>query len=109
MTVRSTARPTAAGSGSETWEVTCRKPLSNASCSIASVVTVAESGSPPPSVFESVRKSGTTSCCSKANMRADAPHRRLRLVEDEQHPALLAALLERRPCSRRAAGRCRPR
>ena len=73
MTVRSTARPTAAGSGSETWEVTCRKPLSNASCSIASVVMVADSGRPPPSVLESATKSGTTSCCSKANIVPTRP------------------------------------
>ena len=89
--------------------MTCRKPLSKASCSIASVVTVADSGSPPPSVFDSVTKSGTTSCCSKANIVPTRPIAGLRLVDDEQHPAVLAALLEPAPCSRRAAGRCRPR
>ena len=72
-TVWSTARPTAAGSGSETCEVTWRKPLSAASCSIASVVTVAESGRPPPSVFESVRTSGTTSWRSNANSAPTRP------------------------------------
>ena len=93
-TVSSTARPTAAGSGSDTCEVTCRKPFSNASSSIAAVVTVADSGSPPPSVFDSVTKSGTTSCCSNANSVPDPAERGLRLVGDQQHAALVAQLRE---------------
>ena len=96
ITVRRTARPTAAGSGSDTCEVTCRKPLSNASCSIASVVMVADSGRPPPSVLESATKSGNDVVLLEGEHRADAAERRLRLVDDEQHPALFAALLERR-------------
>jgi hypothetical protein len=76
--------------------VTCRKPFSNASASIASVVIVADSGSPPPSVLDSATKSGHHVVLLEREHRPHAAERRLRLVDDEQHPALLAALLEPR-------------
>ena len=56
----STARAAAAGSGSDTCEVTWTKPRSWQVSSIAALVTTAPIGMPPPSVLESTRKSGTT-------------------------------------------------
>ena len=61
ITTSSTASATAAGMGSETCEVTWVKPISKQRSSMSGVVTMAETGTPPPSVFDSTRKSGTTS------------------------------------------------
>ncbi len=60
-TTSSTAWAAAAGSGSETCEVTWTKPSSKQRSSISGVVTTADTGMPPPSVFDRTRKSGTTS------------------------------------------------
>ena len=61
-----TVRPTDATSGSDTCVVKKRYPASKARSSISALVTTAESGSPAPSVLESVRMSGTTPSCSNA-------------------------------------------
>ena len=58
-TTSSTASAAAAGSGSDTCDVTCMKPRAWHSSSILALVTTAPTGTPPPSVFESTRKSGT--------------------------------------------------
>ena len=68
-----TASPAAAGSGSDTCDVTWRKPLAKQSSSIAAVVIVAASGMPPPSVFDTATKSGTTPSCSKPNIVPSRP------------------------------------
>ena len=54
-----------------------------------------------PSVFESMRMSGTTPSRSKANISAGAPHAGLRLVQDQQHAARAAMRLERGEIARR--------
>src|SRR6266508_2802533 len=69
----STASPAAAGRGSETCEVTWRKPFLTQSSSIAPDVIVAASGNPPRSVFETATRSGTTPSCSNPNIIPSRP------------------------------------
>jgi len=63
-------------------------------------VTTAESGKPAPSVFDSVNISGVTPSRSQANIRPVRPTPVCGLVDDQQHAALGAFLLQRRHVAR---------